>query len=173
VSPTSGEPFIADLGINYSRVVNRLPQKGGGRIDDLGDMCVTAGKQEIDGRGLECVPGGIIYRPEFTPTRLPSTEQAAELLKEGITTVIGKSDHYVEPPPGSKTPINVCFVDNAADVAKLERGAIKLGAAADLVFLKKGTIEMVMLGGQIVLRGFDLVVDDGGELLRAKGSNAR
>jgi hypothetical protein len=174
VVPNSGEPFLADLGINYTRVVDRLPQKGGGRIDDLGDMCITTGKQELDGKGLKCVPGKIAYHPEFTPQQLPTTRQATEFLKNGITTVIGKSDHYTPVDrKANKPPINVGFADNGNEVAKLERGSIKLGAPADLVFSRGDAIEMVMLGGQVVLQQGELVVIDGGDLLREKGSSAR
>lgn len=174
VVPSEGEPFLADLGINYTRVVERLPQKGGGHIDDLGDLCVTTGKQEIDGKGLKCVPGGIVYAPEFTPQQLPSVQQAVEFLKKGVTTVIGKSDHYAELKQiADKPPINIGFVDNGSDMPKLERGTIKLGAAADLVFSRGDSIEMVMLGGQVVLQKGELLVSNGGDLLRAKGSSAR
>lgn len=174
IVPGDGESFAADLGINFTREVDRVPQPGGGKIDDLGDLCVTTGKQEIDGKGLKCVPGEIIYKPEFMPQRLPTAQEAVEFLRRGITTVIGKSDHYVEPAKDAKKPpINVCFVDNASEVAKLERGSIKLGAAADLVFSRGDSVEMVMLGGQIVLENGELIVDDGGELVRGKGMSAR
>jgi hypothetical protein len=174
VVPHSGEPFQADLGINYTRVVDRLPLKGGGRIDDLGDLCVTTGKHEIDGQGLKCEPGRIAYHPEFTPQKLPTAQQASEFLKQGITTVIGKSDHYLElPKTANRPPINVGFAENGSDVSKLERGSIKLGTPADLVFSRREAIEMVMLGGQVVLVKGELVVTDGGDLLRGKGSSAR
>jgi predicted deacylase len=174
VVPSQGESFPADLGINYTRVVDRVPQKGGGRIDDLGDLCVTSGKQEISGEGLKCKPGGIVYAPEFTPRQVPTVHEAAEFLKKGITTVIGKSDHYVEISGAPNSPpINVSFVDNADDVAKLARGAIRLGSAADLVFYKDDKVHMVMLGGQIVYSNGALKITDAGEFLRGKGSSAR
>jgi hypothetical protein len=174
VVPNSGESFLADLGINYTRIVDRLPQKGGGRIDDLGDLCITTGKQEINGKDLKCVPGRIVYAPQFTPQQLPTVEQAAEFLAQGITTVIGTSDHYSEVKnTANRPPINVGFADNGNEVAKLERGSIKLGTPADLVFSRGDEIEMVMLGGQVVWRKGELIVTDGGDLLRGKGSNPR
>jgi hypothetical protein len=174
VVPSAGGSFLADLGINYTRIVDRLPRKGGGRIDDLGDMCVTSGKEEIDGKGLKCVPGKVAYHPEFTPQQLPTAQQAAEFLQQGITTIIGKSDHYTEVDTKTNRPsINVCFVDNAREVAKLDRGTIRLGSAADLVFSRGEAVDMVMLGGQVVFKNGELVISDGGELVRGKGSGTR
>lgn len=171
IVPYQGEPFPADLGINFTRVEDRLPQAGGGKIDDLGDLCVTTGKVEIDGAGLRCVPGGVRYAPEFTPERLPTSAEAIAFLNEGITTVIGKADRYVELAQGLPKPaLNVGFVDNADDVAQLDRGTIKLGAAADLVFYRGKSIEQVMVGGQMVLAGGELVIADGGEILGRQGA---
>src|SRR5690606_10178784 len=48
ITPAHGESFPADVGINFTRIADRIPQAGGGRIDDLGDLCVTTGKVEID-----------------------------------------------------------------------------------------------------------------------------
>jgi predicted deacylase len=192
-----GPAFRADLGINFSRQLDRVPVEGGGKIEDLGDLCVTSGKQEIDGEDLVCLPGGIVYAPEVTPLRLPTAEEARRFLSTGVTTVVGqlKGDENNELPQSDKLPINVGFVDpvtvstarlptlenipkplserslrshqSAELLAMKDCGVIKLGAAADLVFYSGERVQKVMLGGQFVFEDGQLTVSDGGQFLRA------
>ncbi|MGI9428857.1 MAG: M14 family zinc carboxypeptidase, partial [Bythopirellula sp.] len=81
------EPFHADLGINFSQTV---PTTAGGRIVDLGDLHVTSGKIVTQGNNYACLPGRIAWLPEVTPSQLPSAQTVANLLAEGVTTVIGQ-----------------------------------------------------------------------------------
>ncbi len=86
-------PFLADIGVNY-RVGGRSSDWSirSGRIADLGDLRVTAGKQTLDGEGLVCVPGFISFQPEVSPSRLPDATRRRELLRSGVTTVVGRVD---------------------------------------------------------------------------------
>jgi hypothetical protein len=141
VVPGDGhEPYIADLGINFTVQEDRVPVERGGRIDDFGDLCVTAGKNEFAGDDLLWLPGRIAYSPEVNPLKLPNEAQAVELLSKGITTVVGKLNLENEPEIDALQklnaqillPINVAFVaacDNtsAQSIASRLLRAISLG----------------------------------------------
>jgi N-acyl-D-aspartate/D-glutamate deacylase len=119
VVPGQGhEHYIADLGINFTVQEDRVPVERGGRIDDFGDLCVTSGKTEYVGENLLWTPGRIVCLPALTPRNLPTTEHAAELLAQGVTTVIGILDLDDESEinalaaldGNSPLPINIGFV---------------------------------------------------------------
>ena len=81
------EPFRADLGINFSRTV---PTTSGGTIVDLGDLHVTSGKIMTHGGNYACLPGRIVWLPDVTPSQMPNESTVANLLAEGVTTVLGQ-----------------------------------------------------------------------------------
>ena len=118
--------FKADLGINFTHSKDCVPVERCGRIDDLGDLCVTSGKREFATENLWCVPGRIVYEPSITPRRLPTDEQAQQLLSQGVTTVIGKVE-LTEPAEiaaltklsqVAEWPLNIGFVAAHSDSAK-------------------------------------------------------
>jgi hypothetical protein len=86
-------PFVADLGINYS-LDARSPDWSiqSARIQDLGDLRVTAGKQTLDGEGWVCVPGFVLFRPDISPSNLPDDKKATEWHRSGVTTIVGLMD---------------------------------------------------------------------------------
>jgi hypothetical protein len=93
VVPGQGhEHYVADLGINFTVREDRVPVERGGRIDDFGDLCVTSGKTEYAGGDLLWTPGRIAYLSTITPLKLPTKADAAELLAQGVTTLIGRLD---------------------------------------------------------------------------------
>jgi len=87
------QPFIADIGINY-----RIRQTPEGQvvtdasIADFGDLRISGGKRRIDGTGLVCVPGFVVFDPGVEPGKLPSASSAKSLLERGVTTVLGSVD---------------------------------------------------------------------------------
>jgi hypothetical protein len=134
------EPYIADLGFNFTVQVDRVPIERGGRIDDVGDLCLTSGKTEYSGENLLWTPGRIAYLPEISPRHLPGQELAATLLTNGITTVIGKvnlddkseTDALAALDTSSRLPINVGFLASCNDTSAPSAGdrlvrAISLG----------------------------------------------
>jgi predicted deacylase len=126
VVPTGGhEPFKADLGINFTKQQDRVPIERGGRIEDFGDLCVTTGKQVLEYQGLPCVPGRVIYQPNITPSKLPTTDQAQQLFEHGITTVIGSVNlnEPAELDALGKLTANADWPVNVGFVAKLPTNA--------------------------------------------------
>ncbi len=81
-------PFVTDLGINFHTV----EPVGQGVLEDLGDLSVTTGKEELDGKGLVCLPGRIVAGADVSPENLPDHEQVQQLLSQGVTSVIGRVD---------------------------------------------------------------------------------
>ncbi len=81
--------FCADLGINFSQIV---PTMRGGKIVDLGDLHVTSGKILTHAADFVCLPGRIVSEPSVTPRVLPNQKMLAELLAQGVTTVLGRID---------------------------------------------------------------------------------
>jgi hypothetical protein len=157
VVPGDGhEPYAADLGINFTVQEDRVPVERGGRIDDLGDLCVTSGKTEFAGGDLQWLPGRIVYSPEINPLNLPSNQQALEFFSEGVTTVVGSinldSESEIEALAkfNSNTPlsINVGFVAKCEDtsapvIADRLLRAISLGVLG-IVVEKAGQLQSLM-----------------------------
>lgn len=83
-------PFVADLGINYALDAHSPEWRiRSASIQDLGDLRVTTGKQNLDGEDWVCVPGLITFRPEVSPSSLPDEKRIREWYQSGITTVVG------------------------------------------------------------------------------------
>lgn len=157
VVPGEGhEPYISDLGINFSVQEDRVPVERGGRIDDFGDLCLTAGKTEYPGDDLFWTPGRIVYLPEINPHHLPNKEQAATLLARGVTTVIGRInlndeseiDDLTALDASSPLPINVGFLAACEDIispsteSRLVR-AISLGIVG-LIAHEAGKLQAIL-----------------------------
>jgi hypothetical protein len=111
--------FTVDLGINVSEKSYPRGQAKAGRIEDMGDLCVTVGKATIDGADLVCVPGRIVYEPDLSPTSLPDAERVRRLLAMGVTTVIGQvdlsdADALNELSSQSVLPINLGWIATVA-----------------------------------------------------------
>jgi len=92
LSGDTPQALTADLGINEAGHAGPCAQSEGGRIEDLGDLCVTTGKKLIDGTNLVCMPGRIVFEQEVSPGNFPDENKVRQLLSLGVTTVIGQVD---------------------------------------------------------------------------------
>ncbi|MBX3432087.1 MAG: hypothetical protein KF847_01940 [Pirellulales bacterium] len=93
VRGASAERFAADLGINFpgGRRLATGPLVCG-VIDEIGDLEVTAGKQELDATGLCCVPGQWEFDPNLRPTAIPAADALRAVTAQGVTSLVGTVD---------------------------------------------------------------------------------
>lgn len=135
--------FRADLGINFEMT---FPHPVRGKLVDLGDLCVTTGKQVHDASRCACIPGRIAFVDELTPNQLPKKSHVELCLQQGVTTVIGQIDlsdaaeveAFLEMDRDSLLPLNIGFLARLDrwETAVQERllrciGAGVLGALSD------------------------------------------
>ena len=142
LSGDTPQALTADLGINVAGHSGPCAQSDGGRVEDLGDLCVTTGKKLIDGADLVCMPGRIVFEQQISPNNLPDGKQVRQLLSLGMTTVIGLVDlseatdiEAMEGLSGSlELPINLGWIAKA-NVAHSEASQQRLDRAVSLGIL--------------------------------------
>lgn len=110
--------FTADLGINQAIDPQNHEHILQGWVEDLGDLSVTSGIKVVDGRQWSCKPGRFQFLPHVSPVALPSEEELAELLRAGVTTLIGRLEcmraehwdalHSIS--PDFRFPLNIGFL---------------------------------------------------------------
>ena len=81
-------PFRDDIGVNiaYKWKDNKTITRG--KIEDIGDLSITSGRKEIEGKNLIITPGII--------ARIDESGDEKQLLKMGITTPIFSGSHPQE-----------------------------------------------------------------------------
>ncbi|MGV3538470.1 MAG: peptidase M14, partial [Rufibacter sp.] len=85
----NNQKSVLDLGINRTEYASQHAAKGfyhRSSVEEIGDMSVYYGYEEIDGKGLTLVPGKVYDKP-FNNINELTEERALELLKDGYTTV--------------------------------------------------------------------------------------
>ncbi len=128
--------FVADLGINQTDE-SPCSLGAGGKIEDMGDLHLTTGKTNILGDGLLCLPGRIVYQPDFTPRNLLTQNDAEQLIRLGVTTLIGRVDcgqsedlkALEQLTESSKLPLNLGFVAGGAAGMDLQDSSTNLWTA--------------------------------------------
>ncbi|WP_299990536.1 M14 metallopeptidase family protein [uncultured Pontibacter sp.] len=103
----NGRDTILDIGINRLEVdaPNHLGFYHSSAVEEIGDMSVFHGYEELDATGLTLVPGKVYEQPIDSLDDLTS-ELGAELLRQGYTTIRVKHLPGVLPDPTS-LPLNV------------------------------------------------------------------
>jgi hypothetical protein len=119
-----GQNTLLDVGINHSEV--KAPNEKGfyhaSSVEEIGDMSVFYGYEELDADGLTVVPGKVYDTPfknlsELTP------ERSLELLQGGYTTV--RVDSFPQDPVNQlELPLNVTSLSGKVNHGLgLDRGA--------------------------------------------------
>lgn len=92
ISGENHQPLRGDVAIDFAGIQASPAQARLGTIADLGDLCVSHGIIEQSATDLICVPGRVAYHSQITPNQLPDEKLAEELLRRGVTTVLGTVD---------------------------------------------------------------------------------
>ncbi|PKV62660.1 M14 family metallopeptidase [Pontibacter ramchanderi] len=110
-----GRDTLLDIGINRLEVdaPNHLGFYHSSAVEEIGDMSVFHGYEELDARGLTLVPGQVYEQPIDNLEEL-TDELAYRLLKRGYTTVRVKHLPGVLPDPTS-LPLNVTGIASLVD----------------------------------------------------------
>ncbi|WP_018479305.1 M14 family metallopeptidase [Pontibacter roseus] len=119
-----GRSILLDIGINRQEVQaqNTLGFYHTSVVEEIGDMSVFYGYEELDAEGLMLVPGKVYEQPFQTLTDL-TPERALDLLRQGYTT-IRLATLPQELPDPVELPLNVTGVSSAVDHSlTLEGGA--------------------------------------------------
>ncbi|SIR43860.1 Zinc carboxypeptidase [Pontibacter lucknowensis] len=103
----NGRDTILDIGINRLEVdaPNHLGFYHSSAVEEIGDMSVFHGYEELDAKGLTLVPGKVYEQPIDSLDEL-TDELGAELLRQGYTTIRVRHLPGVLPDPTS-LPLNV------------------------------------------------------------------
>ncbi|MDO6391030.1 M14 family metallopeptidase [Pontibacter sp. BT731] len=103
----NGRDTLLDIGINRLEVdaPNHLGFYHSSAVEEIGDMSVFHGYEELDATGLTLVPGQVYEQPIESLDEL-TAELAAELLRQGYTTARVRHLPGVLPDPTS-LPLNV------------------------------------------------------------------
>ncbi|GAA4296653.1 M14 metallopeptidase family protein [Nibribacter koreensis] len=84
----NGKDCIVDVGVLQDEIGASIPQRfyHKSTVEEIGDMSVFYGYQEVDGKGLNLVPGKVLETPIQDLADL-THERLMQLLSEGYTTV--------------------------------------------------------------------------------------
>ncbi len=153
-------PFRADIGINIDRVQEDGNLVYKSTIEDLGDLSITTGREEISGESLIATPGFFLIADDPSP--------AEAMYVKGITTVINPGD--VKKPslndntvyPGLIVPVEKLAQytsETAALAGDHKSGVIRKGMVADILIfdqvdsgkLSLDHLKYVLKNGKIVL----------------------
>ncbi|AMM52048.1 peptidase M14 [Rufibacter sp. DG15C] len=120
----NGKNCIVDFGVIQDEISASIPQQfyHKSTVEEIGDMSVFYGYQEVDGTGLTLVPGKVLETPIQDLSEL-THERLIQLLSEGYTTVkmetLPQSVNPVE-----QLPLNVVHVSGkVSHVLALDRMA--------------------------------------------------
>lgn len=106
---------LLDIGINRLEVdaPNHLGFYHSSAVEEIGDMSVFHGYEELDATGLTLVPGQVYEQPIESLDEL-TIELGSELLRQGFTTVRVRHLPGVLPDPTS-LPLNVTGITDAVN----------------------------------------------------------
>lgn len=106
---------LLDIGINRLEVdaPNHLGFYHSSAVEEMGDMSVFHGYEELDATGLTLMPGKVYEAPIDSLDEL-TTDFAAQLLRQGYTTVRVRHLPGVLPDPTS-LPLNVTGIASAVN----------------------------------------------------------
>jgi hypothetical protein len=112
---TNGRETLLDIGINRMEVdaPNHLGFYHSSVVEEIGDMSVFHGYEELDASGLTLIPGKV-YEQVFESIDELSASHANALLCQGYTTVRVRLLPGMLPDPTS-LPLNVTGIDTMVD----------------------------------------------------------
>lgn len=137
-----GKEYTADLGIirNEVDIEDHTDFYYSSRVDDLGDLSIYSGYDEIDAKGLTVVPGKI-YPESFEDLKALDKSNIPGLLKEGYTSV--KVNNLPVEKKFTQVPINI--IKNGAETIT----EIGLGSRADFLLKKGEVVKYAIINGFI------------------------
>lgn len=112
----------ADIGINFQF----NPREGNpvaARIGEVGDLADARAKAEVDAEGLVATPGLIAFDPDFRPEDVHDRARVLQLLRSGITTVVGRWDAGASATrrATAEAPVHAAFLEQADLATASER----------------------------------------------------
>ncbi|HYG40919.1 MAG TPA: M14 family zinc carboxypeptidase [Cytophagales bacterium] len=121
--------FKIDIGINRYEIEEESGFSFESVIEEIGDMSIFYGYEELDAKGMEVTPGKVY--PQSLKEHELNSSKINDLLNDGYTTVIVKD--YVKNKSQSSFPINII-------TEEIQKPAIiGIDSKADLI-LKEGEI---------------------------------
>ncbi|WP_237151168.1 M14 family zinc carboxypeptidase [Pontibacter actiniarum] len=138
---TSGREVLLDAGILREEVETPAAQGFYYRsiVEELGDMSTFYGYEELDGDGLQLVPGKVYEEPFDNIAALPA-ERARELLASGYTTV--RLADLPDPQHPFALPLNALSLTGEAD------HGLGMGRGADFTLQDaRGTVRYAVVNG--------------------------
>ncbi|WP_082882870.1 M14 family zinc carboxypeptidase [Rufibacter roseus] len=127
----SGHPVLLDVGVNRSEIPINSPKGFFHRatVEEIGDMSVFHGYEEVNGEGLTLEAGKILDKP-IKQLRDLTPERVKDLLQQGYTTV--RLENFSAGVNPTELPLNIIRVNgNASHTLGLGRGANFVLRAAD------------------------------------------
>lgn len=136
-----GQEYMADIGINRIEKPGRGPQAFyyKSSIEDLGDLSVFYGYEELDAGGLQAVPGKV-FPETFKNLEELKKKDIHQLLSSGYTSVKLKSL-----PAEEYTRLAINILPEEAE----ESGSISIEARPDFVLQENGQVRYAIVNGFI------------------------
>jgi hypothetical protein len=138
----NSKPYIIDVGVNVNEksINNSSGYYFEGRIDDVGDLSIFYGYDEIDCSGMEIIPGKI-YPEEFTSIDKINKLDLDQLLAGGFTYLKINNGDFNE--QFFNLPINL--IVNQPDFEP----SFKLNGNANFIVMEKDKIKFTVVNGFI------------------------
>jgi hypothetical protein len=143
-----GKPYRLDIGIDRLEV-NVAPYNSffyRSSIEEIGDMSVRYGYQELDASGMRLIPGKI-YPEVIKNVRTLQSMNIKEILQKGFTTV--KIKNYMPADQFTALPINIITGKNTRN------HEVVLSRSANFVLEQNGQVRYAIINGFI----YDLLQD--------------
>ncbi|WP_232058395.1 M14 family metallopeptidase [Nibribacter ruber] len=138
----NGKNCVIDVGILQEEIDAPIPQQFyyKSSVEEIGDMSVFYGYQELDGKGLTLVPGKVLETPLNDLSEL-THERLLQLLSEGYTTVRMQTLPY-NINPVEQLPLNLVHVSGRVS------HALGLDRMANFVLRQEdGTVRYAIVNG--------------------------
>jgi hypothetical protein len=135
-----GKPYILDIGINRYEV-NVAPYNSffyRSSIEELGDMSVYYGFQEVDATGMRLIPGKIYPKVVKNINALKKMD-IKDLLSKGFTTI--RIKNHIPPEQYTNLPINII------SEKKEQNNQVMLFRNANFVLEQNGQIRYAIVNG--------------------------
>ncbi|WP_232065004.1 M14 family metallopeptidase [Rhodocytophaga rosea] len=137
-----GKPYRLDIGIDRYEV-NMAPYTNffyRSSIEEIGDMSVRYGYQELDASGMRLIPGKI-YPEVIKNVRTLQSMNIKEILQKGFTTV--KIKNYMPADQFTALPINIITGKNTRN------HEVILSRSANFVLEQDGQVRYAIINGFI------------------------
>jgi hypothetical protein len=149
--PRGDRFYRVDIGINRYETTIEPPAKFYYRslVEEIGDMSVNFGYEELNAAGMRLVPGKI-YPKEIKNLTTLKAMHIKELLQQGYTTV--RLTNYMPPEQFTTLPINII------SGKKVPNYELVLNGTANFVLEQNGEVRYAVVNGFL----YDLQEDKNG-----------